>query len=145
MSKKRAIGILKQYGQRITDGRVALLKLLMKKPQAFALTEIEKQLSISIDRVTIYRTLHTFESVGLLQKVIDSKGVGRYMFNQTNHHNIDTHPHLRCNECGKVVCLPCLPKEYLASLEKYEIGEMYFLMEGTCLDCSTTENKEYDG
>ena len=91
--------------------------------------------------MTIYRTLHTFESIGLILKVVDHKGIGRYMFGHTDHHNVSTHPHLRCNECGKVVCLPCLPEEYLAELEKYDIGEMYFLMEGTCLECSTSKTE----
>ncbi|MEM9674335.1 MAG: Fur family transcriptional regulator [Cyclobacteriaceae bacterium] len=141
MSKRQAIKILKQHAQRITNGRVALLELLMESPKAFALTDFEKQLPISVDRVTIYRTLHTFESIGLVLKVIDHKGTGLYIFNSTEHHDVSTHPHLRCNECGKLVCLPCLPEEYLAKLEKYEIGDMYFLMEGTCLECSTTEEK----
>ena len=43
MSRKSATDILKQHGQRITNGRVVLLELLMKSPNAFALAEIEKQ------------------------------------------------------------------------------------------------------
>lgn len=135
MGKQSAADILKQHAQRTTNKRVALLELLMSSPKAFALSEIEKQLTISIDRVTIYRTLHTFEAIGLIIKVVDHKGVCLYMFNLESHSNLNIHPHLRCKECGKIVCLPGLPQEYLDRLEKYEIDEMYFLMEGVCLEC----------
>lgn len=141
MCKQSAADILKQYAQRATDKRVALLELLMDSTKAFALSEIEKQLSISIDRVTIYRTLHTFETIGLIIKVVDHKGTCLYMFNHKDHSDISAHPHLRCRECERVFCLPCLPNEYLEGLKKYEIDEMYFLMEGTCPECSTTKTK----
>ncbi|MEO1050510.1 MAG: transcriptional repressor [Bacteroidota bacterium] len=139
MGKQSATEILKQYAQRTTDKRVALLELLMDSPRAFALSDIEKQLSIPMDRVTIYRTLHSYEENGLVIKMVDQKGVGLYMFNHKEHSNISTHPHLRCKECETVICLPCLPDEYLEELKKYEIDEMYFLMEGKCHKCSAKQ------
>ena len=72
MCDQSAADILKQSALRTTDKRVALLELLMEGPKAFALKEIEKQLSVSIDRVTIYRTLHTFEEMRLVIKVVGS-------------------------------------------------------------------------
>ena len=136
MGKKSASDLLKLHAQRPTDKRVALLELLMERPKAFALSDLEKTISIPIDRVTIYRTLHMFESIGLVTKVVDHKGTCQYMFNCDNHSEFNAHPHLQCKKCGKVVCLPCLPNEYLDRLKKYEIEEMYFLMEGTCTECS---------
>ena len=88
-----------------------------------------------MDRVTIYRTLQTFEAVGLISKMVDHKGNCLYMFNHKDHSNLSMHPHLRCKECGKVICLPCLPHEYLEELKKYKIDKMYFLMEGICPEC----------
>ena len=141
MAKQSAAEILKQYAQRTTDKRVAVLELLVDSPKAFALSEIEKQLSISIDRVTIYRTLHIFETIGLIIKVVDHKGTSLYMFNHEKHSDTNTHPHLRCRECERVICLPNLPNEYLERLKKYEIDQMYFLMEGTCPECLATKTK----
>lgn len=135
MGKQSAADILKQYAQRTTNNRVALLELLMKSRKAFAFLEIEKQLSILMDRVTIYRTLHTFESVGLVIKVVDHNGTCRYMFNHKDHSSSNIHPHLRCRECGKVVCLPALPREYLENLKDYKIEDMHLLMEGVCREC----------
>jgi Fur family ferric uptake transcriptional regulator len=136
MSTQSATDLLKQYAQRTTDKRVALLELLMESPKAYALSDIEKKISIEVDRVTIYRTLIMFESIGLVTKVIDHKGTCQYMFNCNNHEKLSAHPHLQCKNCVKIVCLPCLPNDYLSQLEKYEIDEMYFLMEGTCPECT---------
>ena len=141
MDKQSAADILKQYAQRTTDKRVALLELLVDNPKAFSFSEIEKKLSISMDRATIYRTLHTFETIGLIMRVVDNKGTCRYMFNHEDHSHSNAHPHLRCRECERIVCLPSLPSEYLEGLKDYEIDEIYFLMEGTCPECSTAKTK----
>lgn len=141
MSKNQAIEILKQYAQRLTDSRVVLLNLLMESPRAFALSEIESQLNVAMDRVTIYRTIQTFEEIGLVVRMVNRKGVCMYMFNHEAHNEEEKHPHLRCRSCGKVVCLPALPKEYLNRLEKYEIEEMYLLLEGLCSDCISDHMK----
>ena len=142
MTKKSATDILKQHEQRITNGRVALLELLMESPKAFPFSELEQQLSVPIDRVTIYRTLQTFEAIGLITRMVDHKGTCVYMINLEEHKNLSVHPHLYCTACDEIVCLPGLPEEYLAKLEKYEIEEIYFLMQGKCRECLIAEKKE---
>ncbi|MEO0332427.1 MAG: transcriptional repressor, partial [Bacteroidota bacterium] len=79
MSRQKAVEILKQRAQRITNQRVVLLEFLMDCPNAFVFSEIEEQLSVPIDRFTIYRTLQTFEDAGLVIKMINREGVSRYM------------------------------------------------------------------
>lgn len=135
MKEQNAAEILKLHSQRTTEKRLAILELLMSESKAFALSDIESHLSINIDRVTIYRTLNTFEAVDLVTKMVDHQGTGVYMFNHKHHNTLSMHPHLRCKECGKITCLPSLPAEYLETLKKYQIDEMYFLMEGVCEDC----------
>jgi len=135
MNNQSASEILRQYEQRTTDQRLALLELLMDKSKAFAFSEIERQLTISIDRATIYRTLQTFEAVGLVIRMVDHQGNSLFMFNHKDHSKLSPHPHLYCKNCREVVCLPSLPKEYVEGLKQYVIGEMYFLMEGICQEC----------
>ena len=135
MIKQTASDILKSYDQRTTDNRIALLELLMDSRKAFTLADIEDELTVPMDRVTIYRTLNTFESIGLFKKMVDHRGVCIYMYNHEDHKGLNTHPHLRCKNCGKVVCLPSLPEAYLNQLRQFNIDEMYFLMEGTCKEC----------
>ena len=136
MNRKSAIAILKSQNKRITSKRLAILELFMDNAKPFALSEIEKQLSGSMDRATMYRTLHTFEAMDLVIKLVDHQGTCLYMLNHEKHKKQNIHPHLHCRECDKIVCLPCLPDEYMEGLKKYNIEEMYFLMQGKCLECS---------
>ncbi|MBT31340.1 MAG: hypothetical protein CMO01_16925 [Thalassobius sp.] len=135
MSKQIAINILKQHSQRATFRRIAVLEFLMEQAKAYSLTEMERLLSINIDRATIYRILQIFETEGLVIKMIDLNGTCIYMFNNQNHNDSKKHPHLRCKKCDKIVCLPCLPNEYMDKLDDFEINQIYFLMEGTCKEC----------
>ncbi len=142
MNRKSAIDILKSQNKRITSKRLAILELFMDNAKPFALSEIERQLSGSMDRATMYRTLHTFEAMDLVIKLIDQQGTCLYMLNHEKHKEQSIHPHLHCSECDKIVCLPCLPDEYMERLKKYDIDEMYFLMQGKCLECSDRQKIE---
>lgn len=144
MGKQSAEAIIKSYQKRTTPKRVALLEFLMDNSKAYTLSEIENLLPVSMDRVTVYRILQVFEEIGLVMKMVDSKGICMYMLNLEDHRTLHLHPHLHCTKCDKVLCLPCLPKEYLEGLEKYEIAEMYFLMEGICPDCLKQNNSAHD-
>ncbi len=142
MNRKSAIAILKSQNKRVTSKRLAILELFMDNSKPFALSEIEKQLSGAMDRATMYRTLHTFEAMDLVVKLIDHQGTCLYMLNHEKHKKQSIHPHLHCRECDKIVCLPCLPDEYMEGLKKYDIEEMYFLMQGKCLECSDCQKIE---
>lgn len=137
MSKQQATQLLKQKAQRITEKRVALLAFIMKRPRAYALSDLEKELNLPIDRVTIYRTLHTYEEIGLVLRMVNHHGVGMYMFNHEAHRDTYAHFHLSCRACHQVVCLPSLPHDYLHTLEACRIENMNFLMEGVCSACLT--------
>ena len=139
MNEQLATEILNQHGKRATQKRVALLEVLMESTQAFTLSEIDKRIAISIDRVTTYRILHCFELIGLVTKMVDRKGTCMYMYNHEVHRNNEVHPHLHCKSCKKVVCLPSLPKAYMNGLNKHKIDDIYFIMDGVCSDCITVK------
>ena len=87
MSKQQATRLLRQKAQRITRKRVALLAFLMKGPRAYALSDLENELDLPIDRVTIYRTLHAYEEIRLVLRMVNHHGVGMYMFNHEAHND----------------------------------------------------------
>jgi len=136
MNRQSAIQLLKSRNKRITTKRLAILELFMDNAKPFALSEIERQLSGSMDRATMYRTLHTFEEMDLIVKLIDQQGTCLYMLNHEKHKKLRIHPHLHCKECNSIVCLPCLPEDYMEGLKDYDIEAMYFLMQGKCRECS---------
>ncbi len=109
MNVQNAKEILKENVQCITESRLVILTFLMQSPKAYALSDIERDLDKSMDRVTVYRTLNFFTDIGLALKIVDHKGTCPYLFNHESHDHIKIHPHLRCKECNTVVCLPSLP------------------------------------
>lgn len=144
MSIDRAVEILQSHAQRLTEGRIALLALLMKSPRAYSLSTIEEQLPVSMNRVTIYRIIQIYEEIGLVVRMVDRKGISVFMFNHEAHRNACKHPHLRCRGCGKVICLPGLPDAYLDTLQQYEIEEVYVIMEGLCPQCLSKNISDED-
>jgi Fur family ferric uptake transcriptional regulator len=130
------IDILKANSFRVTQHRCAVLEYFMKSKSALTHSDLEKKFQNEIDRVSLYRILHSFSEKQLLFKLIDSKGVVSYVYDRHNHSD-DGHyyPHYKCKSCNDVVELPELPKAYVDQLKKLNIDELNILAEGTCKEC----------
>ncbi|MFW5700869.1 MAG: Fur family transcriptional regulator, partial [Cyclobacteriaceae bacterium] len=96
--------LLKGHKVGVTDIRRKVLDLIIERNYALSHQDLTNQLPENIDRVTLYRTLHTFEDAGLVHKIIDEDGVSRYaMCRDCNHHeHNDNHAHFHCIKCGKI-------------------------------------------
>lgn len=134
--------ILKEHSFRITNHRCAVLKHFMNSKSALSHADLENTFKDIIDRVSLYRMLHSLADKQILCKIIDSKGVVRYVFDSHSHaDNGHYHPHYKCKSCNDVVELPELPKEYVEQLKKLNIDELNILAEGTCENCKKTNLK----
>jgi Fur family ferric uptake transcriptional regulator len=112
--------ILRKHGKRITEPRIRLLGYLINNPKAHTLSEIEERFGSQIDRVTIYRSLKIFISIGVVMKFINSKATPFFIYKDKNKENVRPHPHMRCVHCDRIICLPALPGDYLQCLDKYK-------------------------
>ena len=130
------INILKENNFRVTSHRCDVLNYFINSKNALSHADLENVFKNKIDRVSLYRILHSFSEKHLLCKIIDSKGNITYIIDQQPSKNNTYQPHYKCKSCNDVVELPALPKEYL---EKLNIEELNFLAEGTCETC--TNNK----
>ncbi|MCS6967744.1 MAG: transcriptional repressor [Cytophagales bacterium] len=131
--------LLQQKGVRKTRIREAMLALFLEKGYALSHADIEGLLPQNFDRVTIYRTLKSFEEQGLIHKVPDEKGIMRYALcpegcSQAEH--IDSHLHFFCRQCQRTYCLhiplpplPLMPTGFRA--EGFEWNA-----HGICKNCS---------
>jgi Fur family ferric uptake transcriptional regulator len=99
--------ILKDHKVTVTDIRRKVLDLIIDHDYPLSHQDLSSQLPENIDRVTLYRTLHTFEDAGLVHKVIDEEGVSRFAMCRdcTQHEHKDHHAHFHCIKCGKIYCL----------------------------------------
>jgi Fur family ferric uptake transcriptional regulator len=134
-----AAEILQHAKVRSTPIRIQVLELLGSSANAWSQPDLEKNL-VEVDRVTLYRTLHTFEESGIVHRFVDPHGVGRYALcthsceGPTHQHE---HLHFECASCGKHFCLDevRVPQVYLP--QGFVMQEIRLLATGICSQCSS--------
>lgn len=138
------IQALKKKGLRVTDIRIRLLALFENNKKAFTHADIEKFLSDSFDRVTIYRTLSSFFENGLLHKVPDESGILKYALCHHEHHeenekHSDNHVHFICKSCDNTICFDHLVIPDVELPKGFQHIETSYLISGICHKCSSSE------
>ena len=135
--------ILKDFNLRLTKPRLEILEAFLRKGLALSHADIEREVDQTIDRVTIYRTLTTFEGSGLVHRVLDFEGVTKYALckecdREEGHHH--EHIHFSCVRCEETNCLESVHIPKIKLPEGFEFIEANFLIQGVCKSCSQKEN-----
>lgn len=130
--------LLKSHALRQTDARMEVLDFIIDSQRAVSQPELEQALVHKFDRVTLYRTLSTFNANGLLHTVADSSGSMKYALcsahceGDDHHHE---HLHFHCTSCAETICFdevmvtrPELPLGYAAT-------DYNFVVNGVCRKC----------
>jgi Fur family transcriptional regulator, ferric uptake regulator len=130
--------ILKKNHMSITDSRVQILGLFYSNEGALAHADIEKKTSDAIDRVTIYRTLQTFEEKGLIHSIPTADNSVKYALCkeqcEEGHHH-DNHVHFICDECGKTICLDDVLVPEVKLPKDFQPQQSNMVVNGICGDC----------
>jgi len=121
-----------------TAMRLLVLDFLLKQSAALSLTELEIGMAPT-DRVTLYRTIRTFEEHGLVHRIEDGTGVTKFALCQTGcddngHH--DLHVHFYCTSCRETHCLPKTHIPEVQLPEAYTALETQLIVKGLCAQCS---------
>ena len=135
----KALELLKAHQLRNTTMRRLVLELFLEAGhKALSSSDLESALE-NPDRITLYRTLKTFEQKGLVHQAIDGSGTTKYAFCQdhcTEHAHHDDHAHFHCSDCGKTICLEGNVQSNIQVPDGFKIQQKHFVLEGTCADCS---------
>lgn len=134
---EKAHNILEQKAVRITPMRQLLLEYFLENEGAFGLLELEKAFPKS-DRITIYRTLKTFEEKGIIHGINNGTGAVKYALcdeHCTTNHHIDQHPHFQCEQCKQISCFDSLVIPKMELPKDYIQKEMTMMIKGICPDC----------
>ncbi|MEJ7692865.1 transcriptional repressor [Daejeonella sp.] len=129
---------LETKGIKPTAMRNLVLDYLSKQLSAVSLTEVERALA-PVDRITVYRTLKTFEERCLVHSIDDGTGSPRYALckedcDESPHH--DLHTHFHCNQCNETYCLPKTLIPSITLPDGFKQDEMSLLVKGLCQKCS---------
>ncbi|MEQ8424008.1 MAG: Fur family transcriptional regulator [Cyclobacteriaceae bacterium] len=131
--------ILKESNLRSTSSRAKILGLFLNNPHALSYSDIEREVSASFDRVTVYRTLKSFLDKGIIHKILDDTGGLKYGLcsdlcsNASHQHD---HVHFKCTRCGQTSCLDQVETPDIDLPGGYSIDEVNLLIQGTCPKCT---------
>lgn len=138
-SEKNIASLLKKHQLRNTKMRKDVLSLFIANPElALSHQDIESKLN-DADRVTLYRTLKSFEQKGIVHQVIDGSGVLKYAlchFGCDEYEHIDNHAHFHCNKCGKTICMEDVKNENYSMPSGYQMEKSHIVIQGSCKDCT---------
>lgn len=132
--------MLAKHGLRKTAFRKEVLTVFLAH-QGTAITNehIEEKLG-EYDRITLYRTLKSFEDKGLIHQAMDNSGQSKYALCSHNcdaeaHH--DMHAHFHCEQCGKTLCLEDMPRPINQLVpDGYQVKDVQITFNGKCSLCN---------
>lgn len=133
--------LLRRHRLRSTPVRRAVVDCLRDSTAARTLAELDA--AADGDRVTLYRTLKSFEEVGLIHRVADASGQVHYALcgeacgPEAHAHE---HAHFRCNSCSQTYCLPEARTPAPVLPKGYRVQEVHVTYQGTCQQCNAPTN-----
>jgi Fe2+ or Zn2+ uptake regulation protein len=139
----KAIELLRDKRLKVTKPRITLLRFLMREHGPFSTDDILSRLSkTALDRVTVYRTLSSFENSGLVVKCDLGDGIARYeakTLHNHKHSHHDHHHHVVCRNCKRIesidICLPNNWEKQVKSLGYKDISHS-ITVQGLCQKCA---------
>jgi len=129
---------LTRHGLRQTAARVQVLQVLSTSAFALSGAEIEKALGQDMDRITLYRTLRSFEEKGLVHRVLDASDVARYAacsIECSEHAHFDNHVHFKCTACTHIYCLNQVAIPAVTLPSQFQAVSRDYLLSGLCSHC----------
>ncbi len=103
------------------------------------MSKIVDEVNGRIDRVSIYRTIKLFESLGLAQRVNVGWKYQIELAGPFSHH----HHHLTCLKCHKVIAIDDQRAERLihrlAKEQNFRIEQHQLEIQGYCQDCAPSQ------
>jgi Fur family ferric uptake transcriptional regulator len=128
----------KARGHRLTRPRRAILEHLGQVSTPRSAAEIRAALKarrVSVDLVTVYRTMEVLKQVGLVKPVVLREGETLYEVVEAGRH----HHHVVCRDCGEVTHIKACPLEKVKALVErttgFRIDDHAMEFFGLCTQC----------
>ena len=121
---------------RPTAMRELVLKVLTEQKSAISLPELEQKFD-QAERVTLYRTLKTFEENKLIHSIDDGTGSIKYALcrETCQCHPEDLHVHFFCTKCKQTYCLNDIPVPSVNLPVYFTLENINMVVKGICSNC----------
>ncbi len=134
MNKQEAIDVLQERGYKMTKRRMDILDFFFREDKYYTakdLYEFMESIYPGISFDTVYRNLHLYHDVGILEST-DLQAEKHFRMNCGDHH----HHHFICKACGKTEKLHICPmQEAEVLLRHFQIDGHKFEVYGLCPAC----------
>ncbi len=119
-----------------TAMRELVLKVLSEQKAAISLTDLEQKFD-KVDKVTLYRTLKTFEENKLIHSIDDGTGSIKYALcrESCQCHPEDLHVHFFCTKCKQTYCLNDIPIPSVNLPVHFTLENINMVVKGVCSNC----------
>lgn len=134
---KELENILNNKKIRLTAMRLLVMETLSDQKSAISLSELEKSFEKS-DRITLYRTLKTFQEKGLVHSIDDGTGAPKYALCEEGCEcdmEKDLHVHFHCRICNETFCMPKYKIPEIELPIKFKAEEANLVVKGVCANC----------
>lgn len=134
MNKAEAIARLKKRGYKVTNRRKYMLQFFEKEDKYYPAKTLHEQMEkqypgISFD--TVYRNLHLYDELGILEST-DLNAEKHFRMNCSSEH----HHHFICKTCGKAKKIKFCPMDKVDEmLDGYIVASHKFEVYGLCPTC----------
>lgn len=120
-----------------TAMRLLVLKQLVESKSAISLSELENNFE-SADKVTLYRTLKTFEKKKLIHSIDDGSRAVKYALCEENCEcePQDQHVHFHCEKCEETYCLTNTKIPSLNIPVAFQANSVNMVYKGICANCT---------
>lgn len=138
MTVKDAITLLRKNGYKMTERRQAILDFFEKAENKYRtardLYEYMENNYPGISYDTVYRNLHLYHKLGILEATdLDAEKHFRMTCSDNHHH------HFICKTCGLAKKINFCPMDYVENfLAQYTIDDHKFEVYGLCPTCSAS-------
>ena len=119
-----------------TAMRELVLDILTEQTAAISLSDLEQKFHKS-DKVTLYRTLKTFEEKKLIHSIDDGTGAVKYALckETCQCHPEELHVHFYCQKCQHTFCLSDIPIPSINLPVNFSIENVNMVVKGVCSNC----------
>ncbi len=119
-----------------TAMRQLVFTVLKKQKTAISLAELENKFE-KADRVTLYRTLKTFENKKVIHAIEDGTGSIKYALCQDTCecNPKDFHVHFHCTECSQTYCLNDIRVPGISLPQNFTLESVNMVVKGLCDEC----------
>jgi Fur family ferric uptake transcriptional regulator len=119
-----------------TAMRELVLRVLSEQTTAISLADLEQAFE-KADKVTLYRTIKTFEEKKLIHSIDDGSVSVKYALcrETCQCHPEDLHVHFLCTKCKQTFCLTDIPVPSINLPVDFSLENINMVVKGICANC----------